>query len=49
MSYQIVAISNEKQAPENAYNKLESAAACPSANYAGKILLASRLCRVICL
>jgi len=34
MSYQIVAISNEKQAPENAFNKLESAAACSSANYA---------------
>ena len=41
MSYQIVAISNEKRAPEQAYNKLERAAACPDANYAGKILLSA--------
>lgn len=34
MSYQIVAISNEKGAPEQAYNKLERAGACPDANYA---------------
>ena len=36
MSYQIVAISNEKGAPEQAYNKLERAGACPDANYAGE-------------
>lgn len=35
MSYQIVAISNEKRAPEQAYNKLERAAACPDANFSG--------------
>jgi len=35
MSYQIVAVSNEKGAPEQAYNKLEKATATPS--IAGKI------------
>lgn len=34
MSYQIVAISNEKGTPEQAYKKLEMAAACPRANFA---------------
>lgn len=36
MSYQIVAISNERGAPEQAYNKLEKAAAGSNANYAGE-------------
>jgi hypothetical protein len=36
MSYQIVAISNEKGTPEQAYSKLEMAAACPRANFAGE-------------
>mmetsp|Transcript_1165 Transcript_1165/g.1397 ORF Transcript_1165/g.1397 Transcript_1165/m.1397 type:complete len:420 (+) Transcript_1165:393-1652(+) len=34
MSYAIVAIANERGAPENAYTKLQKAAACPQANYA---------------
>jgi V-type H+-transporting ATPase subunit C len=34
MSYSIVAIANERGAPENAYAKLQKAAACPEANYA---------------
>ncbi len=37
MSYQIVAISNEKGAPEQAYNKLEKAAASSGANFAGEL------------
>lgn len=36
MSYQIVAISNEKGTPDQAYSKLEMAAASPRANFAGK-------------
>ena len=36
MSYQIVAISNERGPPEQAYNKLERAAAGSNANYAGE-------------
>ncbi len=35
MSYAIAAIANERGAPENAYAKLQKAAACPEANYAG--------------
>jgi V-type H+-transporting ATPase subunit C len=34
MSYQIVSISNEKGAPEQAILKLQKAAACPGANHA---------------
>mmetsp|Transcript_16954 Transcript_16954/g.20706 ORF Transcript_16954/g.20706 Transcript_16954/m.20706 type:complete len:421 (-) Transcript_16954:287-1549(-) len=34
MSYQIVSISNERGAPENAYGKLQKAGACSEANFA---------------
>lgn len=34
MSYSIVAISNERGPPDNAYTKLQNAASCPNANYA---------------
>jgi hypothetical protein len=40
MSYQIVSISNEKGAPDQAYNKLEKAAASSGANFAGKLFQA---------
>jgi hypothetical protein len=35
MTYSIVAIANEKGSPDTAYAKLQKAAACPEANYAG--------------
>lgn len=34
MSYVISSIANDRDAPENAYTKLQKAAACPEANYA---------------
>ena len=39
MSYNIVAISNDGGAPEQAYRKMQSAGACPEAPYAGAFYL----------
>lgn len=38
MSYVIAAISNSGGAPEQAYRKMQSAAACPERPFAGKLL-----------
>lgn len=40
MTYLIVSIANERGSPENAYAKLQKAAACQEAKFAGKCSIA---------